>query len=85
MEKVMGIMDGLYKAYNKVDRDLLDRSNVCMHNWGHVKSIHSADKKHSDLGTAKAIAVRAITYKSDPVSLKNGTVCGVYERSNTSS
>ncbi len=37
-----------------IDRGL-DRSGVNMHNWGHVKSIHSADQAHSDWGAVKTL------------------------------
>lgn len=51
----MGLGDKLYDAYNSVDRGLLDRSNVNMHNWGHVKSIHKHGSKHGDWGTVKSL------------------------------
>lgn len=56
----MGIGDKLYGAYTTVDRKWLDSSGTDMHNWGHVKSVHSYTKKHGDWGTAKTLAKGAV-------------------------
>jgi hypothetical protein len=60
----MGITDKLWDGYNKVDRDFLDSSGVDMHNWGHVKSVHSHDHSHGDWGTVKALGKGALAVGS---------------------
>lgn len=81
----MGITDKLYAAYNKVDRDWTDRSNVNMHSWGHVKSVHKADQKHSDYGTAKAIAkgVAAVGSSAFQTATKTGYSTLAYSAATT--
>ena len=52
----MGLGDSIWGAYNKVDRGWLDSSGVDMHNWGHIKSVHSNSHQLGDWGTAKSLA-----------------------------
>lgn len=68
-----GITDSLWNAYNKVDRDWMDRSKVSMHNWGHVKSVHSHHKKHGDLGTVKSLSKAGMAVGSGAFSTATNT------------
>jgi len=69
----MGITDTLYAGYNKVDRDFLDRSNVEMQNWGHVKSVHNHDHTHGDWGTVKTLGKGALAVGSGVFSTATKT------------
>lgn len=69
----MGIGDSLYKAGNHVDRKWLDSSGVDMHNWGHVKSVHSYSKTHGDLGMLKTVGKAGMQIGSGAYSTATNT------------
>ncbi|ARU58417.1 MAG: hypothetical protein MI864_17455 [Pseudomonadales bacterium] len=69
----MGLGDKLYSAFNHVDRHWCDRSEVDMHNWGHVKSVHRCDRTHSDWGMVKTVGKGVVNVGSSAFSTATNT------------
>ncbi len=69
----MGLGDKLYNAINHVDRNWFDKSDCDMHNWGHVKSIHSHSHKHGDWGMAKTVAKTGLNVGSSAFQTATNT------------